>query len=136
MQNLSATSELRRAVNDVAVNVSKLLAIPADSYARMCTSTTRLPKRNRRKKLQSDVYVRGDVSSSDIESDSSVDSDGEVGASGIPPWWDTLSTLADALPLLHDALCNIETYRPFSDDYIALLMFHDEVKVRFLCIAF
>ena len=52
--------------------------------------------------------------------------DGSHGTDQLPT---ALMFLAHVLPVLHDALFDIESYRLFSDDYKSLLVFHDKLLV-------
>ena len=49
---------------------------------------------------------------------------------------DALTYFASTLPVLNDAMCDIESYRLPSNDYRALLVLHDKLIVRvaiFMC---
>lgn len=66
---------------------------------------------------------------SDSDSDESVDLDVDLDAHEELLLADTLTAFADSLPPLHDALCDIEAYHSFRDEYTSLLVLHDKIKV-------
>ena len=135
VHQLSSTSHLGEAANEVRRNIAKMKAIPLRSYTKnLGRHVLPLSDTDKHSITDSDSELSYDWDSRSnatyegahtVGPHAVADSSGEMNSLSA-----ALMSLASCLPGLYDAMCDIESYRLFTNDYRALLVLHDKLYVR------